>query len=198
MSAAELLSLMSARRSVSALVEPGPSRAQLDQILRAACTVPDHGRLRPFRFAVIEGDGRGAFGDALAAAVAEKKPEMSPEKRDATRAKAFRSPTIIAVIASPKPGKIEIWEQHAAAASSGYAIVLAAFALGVGAIWKSVPVTRGKALASLLGMTDAEEMLGFIHLGTPAAEDPDKRTPVDLGAVALLVDGTGAGPYKPS
>jgi len=191
----QLLELILSRRSVSALVEPGPSRAQLDGMLRAACSVPDHGRLRPFRLAVIEGEGRGAFGDALAAAVAEKKPDMSPEKRASTRAKAFRSPTVIAVIATPKPGKIEVWEQHATAASAGYAIVLAAYALGVGAIWKSVPVTRGKALAELFDMAPTDEVLGFIHLGTPAAEDPDPRSAPDLSTVALLVDGAGKRRY---
>ena len=151
------LALLLSRPAISTLGAPGPTRAQLDQLLLAAGTVPDHGRLRPYRFAIIEGDGRAAFGDALARAAAERKPGLSEGALDAMRAKAFRSPTSIAVIASPKPGKIERWEQHATAACTGYAIVLAAHALGVGAVWKSVPFTRGQALTELLGLTDAEK-----------------------------------------
>jgi nitroreductase len=97
-------------------------------MLSAAGTVPDHGELRPFRFAVISGDGRTAFGNALAEAARERNPALSDPTLDGIRAKAQRSPTIIAVIASPKPGKIEVWEQTATAACAGYAIVLAASA----------------------------------------------------------------------
>lgn len=167
-------------------------------MLLAAGTVPDHGKLRPFRFAVVEGEGRAAFGTALAEAAAERKPSMSPEAKEGVRAKAFRSPTIIALIASPKPGKIEVWEQHASAAAAGYAIVLAAHALGVGAAWKSVPFTRGAALTTLLGLADQEEMLGFIHLGTPKQDDkvPAPRDKLDIAAVTLHVDGTGVHPFK--
>ena len=184
---APLLELLLSRRSPSTLVAPGPTRAQIDQMIRATDTVPDHGHLRPFRIAVIEGDGRLAFGRALAEAAAERKPGMSPEARDAVAAKALRSPTIIAVIATPRPGKIEVWEQHATTACAGYAIILAAHALGVGAVWKSVPFTRGKALAALLGMAETDDMLGWIHLGTaPQAEGP--RASFDVSSITTIID----------
>lgn len=184
------LALLFSRRSAGTLGLPGPTRDQLDRMLLAAGTVPDHGRLRPYRFAIIEGDGRAAFGDALARAAAERKPGLSEGALEAMRAKAFRSPTIIAVIASPKPGKIERWEQHATAACTGYAIVLASHALGVGAVWKSVPFTRGAALTELFALTDAEEVLGWIHLGTPVAQDaPEPRPPLDLAAFTMVLDG---------
>jgi len=187
-SAARLEFLMS-RRSANALVEPGPSRAQIDQMLRATVTVPDHGRMRPFRIVVIEGDGRLAFGRALAAAATERKPSLSAEGQAAVAAKALRSPTSIAIIASPRAGKVETWEQHATAACAGYAIILAAHAIGVGAVWKSVPFTRGKALAELFGMTETEEMLGWIHLGTsPADEAIAPRPVVDLAALTTVID----------
>lgn len=64
MTDAPLLDLVLARRSAPVLKEPGPTRAELARILGAAGTVPDHGTLRPFRFVVVEGDGRAAFGDA--------------------------------------------------------------------------------------------------------------------------------------
>lgn len=185
------LALLISRPNVSTLGDPGPTRDQLDRMLLAAGTVPDHGRLRPYRFAIIEGDGRAAFGDALARAAAERKPGLSEGALDAMRAKAFRSPTSIAVIASPKPGKIERWEQHATAACTGYAIVLASHALGVGAVWKSVPFTRGQALTELFGLTDAEEVLGWIHLGTPIDTAPaEPRAPLDLAAFTLVIDGS--------
>lgn len=187
-----MLDFMLSRRSAGTLGSPGPTREQLERMLLAAGTVPDHGRLRPFRFAVIEAEGRAAFGDALARTAAERKPGMSEAALEGVRAKAFRSPTIIALISSPKPGKIERWEQQATAACAGYAIVLAAHALGVGAVWKSVPFTRGQALSELFGLGETEEMLGFIHLGTPtAAEEPAARPAIDLSAMTIVIDSSG-------
>lgn len=183
------------RRSAGTLGEPGPTRAQLDRILLATGGVPDHGLLRPFRFVVVEGDGRKHFGDALASVAADRKPGIPEAALDKMRSKAFRSPTIILLIASMKPSKVEIWEQHATAACAGYAIVLAAYALGVGAAWKSVPFTRGRALTELLGLGDGEDMLGWIHLGTSARDEAPVRAPLDLSAVATIVDGPVAKPY---
>jgi len=186
---ASKLEFLMSRRSANALVEPGPSREQIDLLLRATATVPDHGRMRPFRLAVIERDGRLAFGRALGQAAAERKPTLSAEGQAAVAAKALRSPTIIAIIASPRPGKVETWEQHATAACAGYAIVLAAHALGVGAVWKSVPFTRGKALAALLGLSESEEVLGWIHLGTtPADEVAAVRPNTDVAAITTVID----------
>ncbi|MEO8550385.1 MAG: nitroreductase [Kofleriaceae bacterium] len=192
-----MLDFLLARRSAGTLGAPGPTHAQLDQMLLAAGTVPDHGRLRPFRFAIVERDGRAAFDEALARVAAERRPESPATALDKMREKAQRSPTIIVVIASPKPGKIEVWEQHVAAACAGYAITLAAYALGVGAVWKSVPFTRGTALTELFGLAETEEMLGWIHLGTPATgEPPVVRPALDLSAITTLLDGAGTTPYR--
>ncbi|MFT3697869.1 MAG: nitroreductase [Kofleriaceae bacterium] len=194
-----MIELLTSRRSAGTLIAPGPTRAQLDHILRAAGAVPDHGNLRPFRFAVIEGEGRAAFGQALADCAAERRPDTPAAKLEGTKAKAFRSPTIIAVIASPKPGKIETWEQNVTAACAGYALVLAAFALDVGAVWKSVPFTKGTALKKLFAMNEHEEMIGWIHLGTAQKDESlSPRAALDLPAVTTLIDGNGASPYRPA
>jgi nitroreductase len=192
-----LLELVTSRRSASTLGAPGPTDAELAKMLAAAASAPDHGQLRPYRFAVISGDGRLQFGAALAAGARERKPELSEAALEATAAKALRSPTIVAVIASPKPGKIEVWEQTVTAACAGYAIILAAHALGVGAVWKSVPFTRGKALAELFGMSPAEEVLGWIHMGTKTKDAVAVRAPLDLAAVTTVFDGSSPRPFQP-
>ena len=62
------LDLLKTRRSVKAamLTAPGPTAADLDNILTCASRVPDHKKLVPWRFIVFEGDARQAFGDVLA------------------------------------------------------------------------------------------------------------------------------------
>lgn len=191
-----LIDLVLSRRSATAFAPPGPTRAELERVLLAAGAVPDHGLLRPFRFVIAEGEGRDRFGDALAKAAAEHRPDMPATGFEKVRAKALRSPTIVALIASPKPGKIEAWEQHVTAACAGYAIVLAAHALGIGAAWKSVPFTKGRALTETLGLAEGEEMLGWIHLGRAAREEePPPRRPLALGEIATVLDSDGRKPF---
>lgn len=188
------LELIMSRRSATTLEAPGPTQEQLGQLLAAAGTVPDHGQLRPFRFAVVEGEGRDTFGRALAASAQDLNPGFPEAKLEGIRSKAFRSPTSIVVIASPKPGKIEKWEQLATAACAGYAIVLAAHAIGVGAVWKSVPFTRGKGLVELFGLNPQEEVLGWIHLGT-STQGSSTRAPFDVSGLTTVIDGGAPRPF---
>ncbi len=192
-----LLDLVSSRRSATTLVEPGPSSGQLAAILRAAGSVPDHGLLRPFRFVFAEGDARGTFGDALAAVADELSPGAPPIRLQKIRDKAFRSPALLGVVFSPKPGKIERWEQSATAACAGYAVLLAAQSLGVGAVWKSVPFTKGRAFCEILGLTADEELLGWIHLGTsPADTVLPPRPAIVLQEIASVLGSDGLKPFQ--
>lgn len=181
------------RRSTSALTDPGPDDQQIDVILQAAATAPDHGRLRPWRFVVVRGDARERFADALEDGGVTLTPDLADGIRAKLRSKAHVAPALVTVIAAPRPAKVERWEQVASAACSGYAVVLAAHALGLGAMWKSVPFRTGPMLADLLGMGPDDELLGWVLLGTPI--DPTAtvgREPADLDGLAfhLAADGS--------
>ncbi len=119
-------------------------------------------------------------------------------KRKKIREKAFRSPTLVVLISSPKPGKIALWEQSASAACAGYAVILAAHALGIGAVWKSVPFTKGKALTETLGLGENEEMLGWIHLGATVRLDLPARPPLALAQIVSVLDARGRVPFVPT
>lgn len=184
------------RRSTSTLVGPEPTPAEIELILRAATTAPDHGQLRPYRFLVVRGEGRRAFGDALAAAAQEARADISPAMVDKVRNKAFAAPALIALVAKPSPGKIPAWEQIATASCAGFAMVLAADALGLGAIWKSTPFPEGTELRARLGMAPDDRLLGWINLGHPAEEQTRTLRPeVDLAAYVSLVGASGIQPY---
>ena len=95
------LDLLLSRRSVkpAAMAEPGPSEAQLEQILTAASRVPDHKKLEPWRFIVFEGEARAAFGEVLAEACkAEEKEPPSEVRLETERTRLLRAPTVVAVI----------------------------------------------------------------------------------------------------
>src|ERR1700742_4336128 len=92
------------RRSAKALTAPAPDVGALELIFASAAAAPDHGRLRPFRFIVIEGDGLGRFGDLLASFLRRQHPTTSEEALQRERQKAFRAPLIVVVAAVCTPG----------------------------------------------------------------------------------------------
>jgi len=182
------------RRSAGDLDFPGPSAEQLATLIQAAATAPDHGSHMPYRFVVVQGEGRDAFGEALAAAAAEARPDVPAEAFAKVKKKAFKAPACVVVICSPKlGGKAELWEQQATAACAGFAIVLAATALGLGAVWKSTPHVAGRRLAEVLGLTDGEQVLGWINVGTLTSGEGPRR-PTDVTALASVLGANGRTP----
>ena len=70
---------IAARRSTKRFSEQPPSRAQIEALLQAAVCAPDHGQLAPWRFAVLQGDARGLFADALADALRSRMPDVADD-----------------------------------------------------------------------------------------------------------------------
>jgi nitroreductase len=62
----DAMKLLLERTSAVKVQEPGPTKEELDTILRSALRAPDHGRLRPWHFIVITSEGRARFGRLLA------------------------------------------------------------------------------------------------------------------------------------
>jgi len=94
------LDLLLSRRSGSAkaMKEPGPSKKQLAEILKAGARAPDHGKLFPWRFLVIEGKGRAHAGDILAEVM---KAEGERDKQvEEERGRFLRAPVVVAVISA--------------------------------------------------------------------------------------------------
>ncbi len=147
-----------------------PDRATLDQILAAATTVPDHGGLRPWRFAVVGGTGQERFGQALVDGLHQLRGPDLPEAAVAKmRGKSTAAPCAVMIIASPTlESNVPEWEQVVSASCTGYAMVLAATALGLGAVWKSAAVLDAPAVRQLFDLAAHERLLGWINVGTPA------------------------------
>jgi nitroreductase len=174
------LSLLSTRRSapVKALAEPGPTPEQLDQILRIAVRVPDHGKLQPWRFILFEGEARARFGDKLAQRWLELHPEQSADSADFWRKFFMRAPAVLALIsrAAPHP-KIPEWEQQLSAGAVGMSILLAATALGVGAQWNTDWPAYDEVIASVMKLEPHERVAGFFYFGTSTLPLEDRPRP---------------------
>lgn len=129
-------------RSVSVLAHPGPGPVGLRTILNAAIVVPDHGRCRPWRFLVLEGDTKDAFGLVFEKAYLVRCgrhgdiPDREQQHRE--HKKLARTPVVIIVICRPNAnGTIQHGDQRAAVAAATQNILLAATALDYGSMWRT-------------------------------------------------------------
>ena len=149
----DALELMLSRKSALKLEAPGPSAEELDRIFASAVRAPDHGRLRPWQFVVITGGGAEAFGALMADSLKRRNPGVSDGELQRERDKAFRSPVIVAVAAKVQRGhKIPEIEQIASAAAAAQTIMLAAPALGYGAVWKTGAPAYDASVKTALGL----------------------------------------------
>lgn len=169
------LELITRRRSIGHLVPPGPTREELEQMIAAACAAPDHGRLRPWRFVVLEGTALEELGAAFAQAQARRDEESSDEEIVRVAAKAQRAPVIVAVIARLVPhAKVRGWEQLVAAGCAAQNLCLAATALGYGSMWRTGWFAEHPVVLAHLGLREDERVVGMIYLGSI---DDEQRVP---------------------
>jgi nitroreductase len=157
------------RVSPKELGEPAPDEATLGKIVAAALRAPDHGRLRPWRFIAIRGEGRNRLGDLLAASLSRRDPNAGAEL-ERERQKPLRAPLVLVAAAhiTPSP-KIPPVEQLLSAGAAAQNILLACHALGYGAMWKTGAPAYDASVKEALGLEAADEIAGFLYIGTPTA-----------------------------
>ena len=167
--------MLALRKSANKLVlgEPGPQREELDELLGVAARVPDHRKLGPWRFVVLEGDARAAFGSELAAILsARKTPEPQIEE---ARKSMLWAPVVVVVISSPvDDGRTPVWEQELSAGAVCYNLLLAANASGWAGVWLTEWAAYDKDAGVLLDLRDKERVAGFVHIGTARAATPER------------------------
>jgi nitroreductase len=170
--APEVLRFLARRRSTSAvtLAEPAPSASELDTLLRLATRVPDHGKLAPWRFVVLDGDGKQAFAGKLEALALSRGDQTAAAKL----AKLKIPPLCVAVISSPKEAPIPQWEQQLSAGAVCTTLLYAALAMGYGGNWITDWYAYDTDAGAILGLQASEKVAGFVLLGT-AREPPLER-----------------------
>ncbi len=171
------LSLLATRRSGKPrdLVAPGPDRAQLMQMLALAARTPDHGKLAPWRFVVIE--DRAGFAALLAEAAKHEAVPPDPAK---TAEFAHQAPALVAVLSTPVRGsKIPVWEQELSAGAACMNLLHACHALGFVGGWLTGWAAFSDRVRDSLGGGAGDRIAGFVFIGSaerPLVERPRPET----------------------
>jgi len=175
----EVLQFLRTRRSTPAktLRLPVPARAEVETLLKIAARSPDHKKLEPWRFIVLEAPALRRLGplaqaryDALG---------LPGEKREKTCAQFYDGLLAVAVIAAPVArDDVPEFEQTLSAGAVCLALLNAALASGWGGNWLSGPMAFDRDfLEQGLALAPSEVVAGFIHIATRTATPPDRPRP---------------------
>jgi nitroreductase len=181
----ETLELLRTRRSVAPVLlgEPGPTATELDTLLTIAARVPDHGRLVPWRFIVLEGEARHRIGDAIAAAFCADNPGSGDDRIATERSRLAHAPVVVAVVSRAAPHvKIPEWEQLLSTGAVAMSLVIAANAMGFATSWLTEWYAFDRRVLDALGLEPEERIAGFVHVGR-ALEPPVERARPSLADV---------------
>ena len=183
------LAFLETRRSRPAkiLTTPVPSRDELVNLLTVAARTPDHGKLEPWRFIVLE---RGAL-SRLAETIPARGAEIGhpTDKIEKMQAQLANADLAVAVVAAPKPSdKIPEIEQTLSAGAVAMQLLNAALAAGWGANWLSGWASHDRTWREThLGLEPHEWLAGFIHIGTEKTTPPERPRP-DLNQIVAWVE----------
>lgn len=175
------LDLLQSRHSVPALQlgEPGPDPQQLQTLLTLAMRVPDHGKLMPWRYVLLEGEARRELGRRLARMHLQRQPDLPERKQRKDEERYEHAPVVVTVIASlqPEHPKIPRQEQLLSAGYVAYNLLLGAQAMGFAGQLLTGWAAYDDEVAAMLGLSENECIIGFVHIGTPLREVPDRERP---------------------
>ncbi|HEY9236173.1 MAG TPA: nitroreductase [Phenylobacterium sp.] len=171
----EVLRFLATRRSASAVTlgGPGPSADEIRTLIALATRVPDHGKLAPWRFIVLEGEGKAAFAAKLEALAQSR----GDTKAAAKLVKLKTPPMGVAVVSATRNHEIPQWEQLLSSGAVCTTLLYAAQAMGYGANWITDWYAYDGEAKAILGLSPEENVAGFVLMGTPREPPLERERP---------------------
>ncbi len=171
----DALSLLLNRTSQPRLQSPAPEGEALENIKRAAVRAPDHASLQPWKFIVCEGGGLNKLGALFEQAAIDT--DRSAKEIERAPQLPLRAPMVIIAIAKVQEHeKVPRIEQVASTACAVMAMQMAAIAQGFQGIWRTGSYAQCDTVKNGLNLSEEDEIVGFLYLGTPAVEAPERKS----------------------
>jgi len=188
----QLASLLESRQNTlpRRLTAPGPTAGQLAALIDAAAQAPDHARMQPWRFVRVTDGARAALADAFEQALAERRPDSSPDAIAQARDKAHRSPALLLAVVDAGQGAqaaaIPLSERLLSCGCAVQNLLLMATAQGFGSSLTSGQSLQSQAVRALFGLRETEQAVCFINIGTVLEAKPARLRPTADALVTTL------------
>lgn len=175
LSATALLSWLQSRQSVGQLTEPAPNQQQIEQAIATALTAPDHYRLQPWRFLLIDGERREAFGQLVADCMA-KGGLQDETQLERLRQQPLRAPMLLVCMMNYHPhDKVPQFEQLLSCGAAVQNVLLALQAQGFSTMWRTGEIVESPHLKQALGCQPQDVIAGIVYIGTAAKMPPARQ-----------------------
>tara|TARA_Y100001949_G_scaffold141086_1_gene123191 strand:- start:331 stop:876 length:546 start_codon:yes stop_codon:yes gene_type:complete len=159
----DALEALTRRVSVPVLSGPDVTDEQIETLIVAALRAADHAWLRPSRYLVVRGDALNRLGEVFASTESSTADEARLHR---LRSMPLRAPLIIvAITAISHHPKVPETEQLMSTAAGVQNILNAAWAMGLGAVWRTGNLAYHPDVHKGLGLAKNEKLTGFVYVG---------------------------------
>lgn len=166
MNSDKLFQIIKSRRSVMPVQysEEGISNEELNLILESANWAPNHKKTEPWRFKIVQGEGKKRLAEFMAEKYMETTlPEAQSERKKAgIIEKCLRSDKVL-LICMKTSHQLPEWEELAATAMAVQNMWLMCTSLEIGSYWSS-PGSISK-MNEFTEMQEDEKCLGLFYMG---------------------------------
>jgi nitroreductase len=169
-----------ARRSIKEFTARPVTRAEIESVLEAAVTAPNHRLTQPWRFYVLGPEPRRAYGAVLGARKAKRveDPAAASEVKRKVEDKHVELPGMLAVTVVLAADAETREEDYAAAFMAIQNLSLAAHAVGLGTHLKTGAIMDDALARTAVGVPDGQRIVATIEIGEPVGVPSAKtRTP---------------------
>lgn len=179
------LALITSRQNIlpKRLALPGPSAEQVNDMFCCAAAAPDHGVVMPWRFVLVPSDKRAELADVFGQALTERDADATAEQIEQAREKAFRAPFLALAIArlGPCEPDIDPLERMVSVGAAIQNFLLCAHSMGFGSSLTSGQAMRSNALRQLFRLSEGEQAVCCMNVGTVVKRKPARLRP-DMAA----------------
>lgn len=173
----QVINWINSRRSIGNLNIPAPTHDQVAKAIECAVTAPDHKKLRPWRFIVVEGNARHDLGRAFLAAAEAQAAANGESLDEKARKKAYnmplRAPMIITAVTQMQPHeKVPAFEQLLSTGAAVQNLILALKAQGFSSVWRTGLLCNEPAVKDYFGVGKEDYVAAFVYTGSSQCDMP--------------------------
>ncbi len=170
----EIVNAIQQRVSSPKLGAPKPSPEQIEQALKCAVQAPDHGRLKPWRFIVVEGDGLVELGHLFVRAKQAVANDLTEAQIKKLEAMPLRAPLVIICVAQVQPQhKVSVTDQILAVGAAVQNMQLVFRDQGFGVMWRTGEMAELPTVKQMLGLKPEDVIVSYLYVGAKA--EPDRE-----------------------
>ncbi|TXK80630.1 nitroreductase [Paenibacillus sp. N3.4] len=166
----ELAQLLKERRSVHVFENRPVALELVKELLDTAVWVPNHRMTQPWRFVIVQGEGRRKLADIVR--TLREKNESDPAKAKEIGQKFYDKfmsiPMFLAVVMTEHTHPVTREEDYASTSCLIHNFSLLAWEQGIGLVWETYPLLHLTEFREALGVKPGEKIVGSLHVGYPA------------------------------